>query len=91
MTIVQKRVLCEATLTLDIWDEAAFVYLDRQIKNNETGRLGLGKLWQEVRKRIIKVTRPSFSGGGGYHPTLKLSGILTFTFMVSLTHRMDNT
>ena len=65
MTIVQKRVLCEATLTLDIWDEAAFVYLDRQIKNNETGRLGLGKLWQEVRKRIIKVTRPSFSGGGG--------------------------
>ena len=54
MTIVQKRVLCEATLTLDIRNEAAFVYLDRQIKNNETGRLGLGNLWQEVRKRIIK-------------------------------------
>ena len=51
MTIVQKRVLCEATLTLDIWDEAAFVYLDHQIKNNETGRLGLGKLWQEVSKK----------------------------------------
>ena len=27
---------------------------------------------------------------GGYHPTLKLSGITTFTFIVSLTHRMDN-
>ena len=26
---------------------------------------------------------------GGYHPTLKLSGIPTFTFIVSLTHRMD--
>ena len=41
----------------------------------------------------FKVTRPSFSfggGGGGYHPTLKLSGIPTFTFIVSLTHRMDN-
>ena len=29
-------------------------------------------------------------GGGGYHPTLKLSGFPTFTFIVSLTHRMDN-
>ena len=27
---------------------------------------------------------------GGYHPTLKLSGIPTYTFIVSLTHRMDN-
>ena len=27
---------------------------------------------------------------GGYHPTLKLSGIPTFTFIVSLTHGMDN-
>ena len=36
----------------------------------------------------FKVTRPSFFGG--YHPTLKLSGIPTFTFIVSLTHRMDN-
>ena len=27
---------------------------------------------------------------GGYHPTLKLSGIPTFTFIVNLTHRMDN-
>ena len=34
------------------------------------------------------MTRPSFLGG--YHPTLKLSGIPTFTFIVSLTHRMDN-
>ena len=31
-----------------------------------------------------------FLGGGGYHPTLKLSGIPIFTFIVSLTHRMDN-
>ena len=37
----------------------------------------------------VKVTRPSFCVGG-YHPTLKLSGIPTFTFIVSLTHRMDN-
>ena len=36
----------------------------------------------------IKVTRPSFFGG--YHPTLKFSGIPTFAFIVSLTHRMDN-
>ena len=36
----------------------------------------------------FKVTRPGFFGG--YHPTLKLSGIPTFTFIVSLTHRMDN-
>ena len=27
---------------------------------------------------------------GGYHPSLKLSGIPTFTFNVSLTHKMDN-
>ena len=43
---------------------------------------------------IVKVTRPSFVffffGGGGYHPTLKLSGIPTFTFIVSLIHRTDN-
>ena len=31
-----------------------------------------------------------FFWGGGYHPTLKLSGIPTFTFILSLTHRMDN-
>ena len=37
----------------------------------------------------IKVTRTSFFLGG-YHPTLKLSGIPTFTFIISLTHRMDN-
>ena len=36
----------------------------------------------------FNVTRPSFLGG--YHPTLKLSGIPTLTFIVSLTHRMDN-
>ena len=38
---------------------------------------------------LLKVTRPSFFLGG-YHPTLKLSGIPTFTFIVSLIHRMDN-
>ena len=38
----------------------------------------------------IKVTRPSFFLGGGYHPTLKLSGITNFTFIISLTQRMDN-
>ena len=38
--------------------------------------------------KLFKVTRPSFSGG--YHPTLKLSVIPTFTFIVGLTHRMDN-
>ena len=39
----------------------------------------------------LKVTRPSFFfWGGGYHSTLKLSGIPTFTFIASLTHRMDN-
>ena len=41
--------------------------------------------------QVFKETRPSFFFlGGGYHPTLKLSGIPTFTFIVSLTHRMDN-
>ena len=40
------------------------------------------------RVACIKVTRPSFFGG--YHPTLKLSGIPTFAFIVSLIHRMDN-
>ena len=42
--------------------------------------------------RELKVTRPSFffGGGGGDHPTLKLSDISTFTFIVSVTHRMDN-
>ena len=43
----------------------------------------------------FKVTRPIFfvweeGGGGRYHPSLKLSGISTFTFIVNLTHRMDN-
>ena len=38
----------------------------------------------------LKVTRPSFFWGGGYHPPLKLSGIPTFTFIVNLTHRVDN-
>ena len=42
----------------------------------------------DLRLRPFKVTRPSFFGG--YHPTLKLSGIPTFTFIVTLTHRMDN-
>ena len=37
----------------------------------------------------LKVTQPSFFWRG-YHPSLKLSGIPTFTFIVSLTQRMDN-
>ena len=40
-------------------------------------------------KGALKMTRPSFFLGGGYQPTLKLSGNPTFTFVVSLTHRMD--
>ena len=51
----------------------------------------------KIRFGSFKVTRPMqffffFGGGGGapHHPTLKLSGIPTFTFVVSLTHRMDN-
>ena len=35
--------------------------------------------------QTFKVTRPSVFGGGGYHPTLKLSGIPTFTFIVKKT------
>ena len=37
---------------------------------------------------LLKVTRPSFLGG--YHPTLKLSGNPSFTFILSQTHRMNN-
>ena len=48
-----------------------------------------GKNLKEILKiALLKVTRPSFLGG--YHPSLKLSGIPAFTFIVSLTHRMDN-
>ena len=46
-------------------------------------------MFQKGLIRVVMVTRPSFFWGG-YHPTLKLSGIPTFTFIVSLTHRMDN-
>ena len=38
--------------------------------------------------RLLRWLDPVFLGG--YHPTLKLSGIPTFTFIVSLTQRMDN-
>ena len=49
------------------------------------------EIWGVYVKHDFKVTRPMFFfGGGGYHPTLNLSGIPTFTFVVSLTHRMDN-
>ena len=42
-------------------------------------------------KNMLRCLDPVFFfGGGGYHPFLKLSGIPTFTFIVSLTHRMDN-
>ena len=37
---------------------------------------------------VLRCLDPVFFGG--YHPTLKLSGIPTFTFIVSLTHRVDN-
>ena len=59
-------------------------------------RFASGVNWLHIRPdmndqlKAIKVTRPSFFGGGGYHPALKLSGIPTFIFIVSLTHRMDN-
>ena len=36
----------------------------------------------------LKVTRPSYFWR--YHPNLKLSGIPTFTLIVSLTYSMDN-
>ena len=39
-------------------------------------------------KQFLRRLDPVFLGG--YHPTLKLSGIPTFTFIVSLTHRMHN-
>ena len=44
-------------------------------------------LLNQPNNRHLKVTQHSFFfffGGGGYHPTLKLSGIPTFTFIVSL-------
>ena len=50
--------------------------------------LFLEQVLKKKAENVIKVTRPSFFGG--YHPTLKLSGIPTFTFIVGLTHRMDN-
>ena len=47
------------------------------------------KVLLPINHNYNKLTRPSFFLGG-YHPTLKLSGIPTFTFIVSLTNRMDN-
>ena len=47
------------------------------------------RIQERALRAVFKVTRPRFFGGG-YHPTLKLSGIPTSTFIVSLTHRMDN-
>ena len=43
-------------------------------------------LLNQPNNRHLKVTQHSFFffGGGGYHPTLKLSGIPTFSFIVSL-------
>ena len=46
--------------------------------------------WEEWEKIMVRLRwlDPVFLRG--YHPTLKLSGIPTFTFIVSLTHRMGN-
>ena len=47
-----------------------------------------GKLKILRKYHLLRWLDPVFLGG--YHPTLKLSGIPTFTFIVSLTHRMYN-
>ena len=39
---------------------------------------------------LITISGDSTQFFGGYHPTLKLSGFPTFTFIVSLARRMDN-
>ena len=77
---------------LDVYLPWQYGYLnDRNVTVN---RLHLGKnclssrVWLNLTVTRLKVTRPSFSGE--YHPTLKLSGIPTFTFIVSITHKMDN-
>ena len=56
-----------------------------QAKREKTYLVSTSVIWIAV---VFKVTRPSFYRG--YHPTLKLSSIPTFTFIVSITHRMDN-
>ena len=60
----------------------------RNANNWQTRRQILSIMADKVSFKTLKVTRPSFFGG--YHPTLTLSGIPTFTFIASLTHRMDN-
>ena len=68
------------------------------ISKNESKYLCDIKIWindhllslpcQMEKNVFLKWLNPVFLGG--YHPTLKLSGIHTFTFIVSLTYRMDN-
>ena len=48
----------------------------------------VGQLFKRRLGRVLRWFDPVFLGG--YRPTLKLSGIPTFTFIESLTHRMDN-
>ena len=60
----------------------------RNASNRQTRRQILSIMADKVSFKTLKVTRSSFLGG--YHPTLTLSGIPTFTFIASLTHRMDN-
>ena len=46
-------------------------------------------LWtMKAKTSFLRWLDPVFLGG--YHPTLKLSGIPTFTFIVSPTYSMDN-
>ena len=59
----------------------------RQKRRGEQGERRKGEEGRSLTS-TFKVTRRSLFGG--YHPTFKLSGISTFTFIVSLTHRMDN-
>ena len=77
----------ETIKQLDIFS-SCFIYPSHEFCHKFSDQL----LWlRDMTSKFVgavKVTRPSFLGG--YHPTLKLSGIPTFTFIASLTHRMDN-
>ena len=69
--------------------EASYLSLfQKKADTEEISNFWLKSWVNSIFFNYVKVTRPSFLGG--YHPTLKLSGFPTFTFIVSLTHRMDN-
>ena len=57
----------------------------REIRRFRNGLVGELKVHE---RKLLRWLDPVF--WGGYHPTLKLSGIPTVTFIASLTHRMDN-